>query len=370
MKIIYFNGNMIPIIDPAIERLRKAGHEVIFYDISAKDEGERTRFHIRHFQMYQNLMDLAESADLLYFTCPIGSPEMFLYELRVRPNFKAKIISTMMFRGLDRSKARAQAIIDLINHPQFELMVFGTLIQDGFKWPDTLDGINKSKVMLVSEPFNEDTRNFAKISKQNARVKLGIGDGMYLLWSGSWSHIRGADLFIDAIKYLDDDIKILFHKNVPYPVPPINIDPTLRPNLYDDLLANSKNATIMERWIPEGEMAYLYKACDLCILSHRKLYAYSVSGIPNMAASARIPIIAPDFYYFNEIIRRYNVGVLYEPENIQSMVKAIHYAKENYTSIMNQARFEDSLKDYYASGSWREGDIHTQIFKRLGVPIV
>jgi glycosyltransferase involved in cell wall biosynthesis len=361
MKIVYCNGVLTPHYDGAVDMLRSKGHEVIHFDLSA-DEDEKNRWLIRHFQIYENILNLAEDADLLYFSCPIGCPEVLLSELRVRPNFKAKIVSIMNFRGLDRSPARALVVKDLINHPSFFLMGFGTMIVDGFRFPSTMEGVDKDKIMLLNEPFNESRSIFASITKREAREKFGLlQDAFYVLQSGGWSKIKGADLFVKATKYLRDDVKILFHKSSAPDAPAMKQDPTMGLELWNDFKQNS-NATIIERWIPEGQMAYLYKASDLVVCAHRRYYTYSSSGVPNMAASAGIPIVAPNFYYFDEIVNRYKVGVLYEPENVEDMAAKILYAKDNYAQIMKEAQFEKSLENYHETL-----DIPSKVFKRLNL---
>jgi glycosyltransferase involved in cell wall biosynthesis len=111
-----------------------------------------------------------------------------------------------------------------------------------------------------------------------------------------------------------------------------------------------------------GQMAYFYVAGDVVLCPHRKLYEYSLSGVPNMAALAKKPMVVPDFYFFNEIIRRFKNGVIYEPENPESMAKAVVYCFENYDKIMTEAKFEESLTGY-VDGT----DTPLKILKKLGL---
>jgi len=357
MKIIYCNGDMDNGKDEAQDKLRAAGHEVIYYNITENERRENL-WTIRHFQMYEEILDMAENADVLYFTCPINCPEVFLYNLKTRPNFKAKVISSMMFREVNRSLARAMSIKDLIDMPQFGLMVFSSMLPDSPKLPTNLEkvGIDRNKIMLISEPYNEDPQLFKEITRKVARNIFNIKqDEKVLLNSGSWNYIRGADLFAEAVKYIDPDIKILLHKNRS-----THTDPTLHEGLIEKAKKNHPNTIVIEAWIPRGQMAYFYIASDVVLCSHRKLYEYSVSGIPNMAALAKKPIVAPDFYYFNEIVNRFKTGILYEPENIEDMVKAIHHCFVNYEYMVERAEFEKSLANYIEAT-----DRPLEILKRL-----
>lgn len=343
MKIIYCNGNFDNIKDPAILKLKNAGHEVIFYDL-ANDQKRKNLWYIRHFQMYEEILDLATNVDILYFSCPIGCPEVLIYDLKTRSNFKAKIVSNMMFREVNRSLSRAMAIRDLIDMPQFGMMVFGSMIIDNLKFPENLErvGIDTDKIMLMNEPFNEDPELFKKITRKEARDRFKIKEEeLVLLNSGSWNYIKGADIFVEALKYIPSWIKVLLHKNRS-----THTDPTLKEGLIKEAKKIHSNIIIIEEWIEKGEMPYLYIASDVVVCPHRKLYEYSMSGIPNMAALAKKPIVAPDFYFFNEIIKRFKVGITYFPENPLDMALSIAHCFNNYDEIIKEAKFEESLTDY------------------------
>jgi glycosyltransferase involved in cell wall biosynthesis len=347
MNVVYCNGDMFDNVraqDPTIQRLKDAGHEVIYYDI-AKDERTKNLWFIRHFQMYEEILDLANDADFLYFSCPIGYPEAFLYELKARPNFKAKIACNMMLREVNRSYARALALKDLIDMPQFGMMVFGSMLMD-IKLPSNMEkaGIDKNKIMLINEPFNEKPELFQKITKEEARKKFNIEkDEMVLLNSGAWTYAKGADLFVEVLKYIPENIKVLFHKNSAVNGPS---DPTIPKGLVEEAKKNHKNMIVIEEWMDKGQMPYFYIASDIILCPHRKLYEYSVSGVPNMAGLSKKPIVAPNFYFFSEIIKRFQIGVSYIPEDIKDMARAINFCFDNYDEIIRNAKFKESLKDY------------------------
>jgi glycosyltransferase involved in cell wall biosynthesis len=347
MKIVYFNGNLVPFPDGAIEKLRKAGHEVIHYDLVTIPQNERMLFEIKHFQMYEGVLNLAEkeNADLIYFSCPLTCPEVFISDLKARPKLKAKIVAIFQFREVKRSLARSIVMKELVDMPQIAKIAFSTMMVDNPILPPNLEkvDIDHNKLIFLNEPWNEPPEVFAKISKEDALAKFGLKMNEFvLLFSGSWNYIKGADIFVDCLEYIDPDIKVLLHKNRKD-----HTDPTLPEGLINKAKKNHPNMIVIEDWIPQGEMAWLYKASNLVVCAHRKLYEFSLSGVPGMACEARIPIIAPDFYYFNDIINRYNLGVLYCPENPLSMDGAIQYARNNYEEIMKKAEFDRYLKPYF-----------------------
>jgi glycosyltransferase involved in cell wall biosynthesis len=297
--------------------------------------------------MYERILNLCEkeNVNLLYFSCPIGCPEVFIYEMKARPNFPAKVISIFQFREMKRSFTRSLVMKDLIELPQVARIGISTMIVDNIILPETMRraGITKDKIVFLNEPFNEPPEAFNSLTKSNCRNKLKIDpDEFVVLFSGSWNYIKGADIFVEALKYIDKDFRILIHKNRE-----IETDPTLKTGLIDKALKEHPKIIIIEKWIPRGEMAPLYVASDVVACAHRRLYEYSLSGITGMASEAKRPVVVPDFYFFNEIVKRYKTGVTYIPEDPLDLALAINYTKNNYNNIMKEAKFEESIKDYF-----------------------
>jgi glycosyltransferase involved in cell wall biosynthesis len=352
MKIVFFNGEEVTDEHLAIQKLKKAGHEVFLYSLDKIPSNRRKLIEIRHFQMYEHILDYAQevNADVLYFACPISCPELMIYELRARPDFKPKITFMGQLRELNRSMARSLCLKELVDLPQISRVTFSTLIQEDIKLPDNLikvGGLNKEKTNYISEYYNVNPELFDSVTRKEARDYFGIKDNEFvLLNSGSWSYIKGTDIFIEAIKHINKDITIFIHKNTSGR---IGEDPNFlnSQKLFESTIKTYKNIISIERRSTHEEMVMLYKCSDLVLCSHRRLYEYSVSGVPGMAALAEVPIVAPDFYYFNELIDRYKIGVKYIPEDPLDMARAINYAKENIDEINRKAKYKESIKNYY-----------------------
>jgi glycosyltransferase involved in cell wall biosynthesis len=341
MKIVFLTFFSEKDLQIQINKLRSLNHEVIFYDCHF-DKSEEFRFKTRHFQMYENVLNFTqkEKADILYLHDYLNVPEFLLHELKVRPEFTPKIVFSMQLREVNRSLARANTIKELLDMPQLaRAMTFSMGLTD-YSYPKTMIdvGTNFNKIKNLGEPFNENP-NF-NITKEEARRKFGIPQNAFvILWSGRWVYSKGPDIFLEAIKKMDKDIFIFAHSN------PSESDYSgeLLTQWFKRFYLNSK---VISQLFKRDEMKYVYCAANLAICSHRKIYEYAQSGIPGMAALAKIPIIAPDFNYFNEIIKRYKVGIIYTPEDPIALAHAINNAKINYNKIVEQAQFEKSLEGY------------------------
>lgn len=347
--------------DPTIDKLKSFGQEAIFYDFSA-NENEKNRWLLRHFQMYENVLNYVEEigADLLYFNDPISCPELMISELEVRPNLKTRITSIQQFREVNRSDARAHTIKKLLDLPQIAKIFIISPIVDNVKFPEKFERTkpDKTKIQIISEPLNENLEIFKKLDREECRKKLLFEkDDFVVLYSGSWTYVKGVDIFIEALKYIDKDIKVFIHKNEEG-----NSDPTLKnTNLLEEARENHPNIFAYQGRIKEGEMAQIYMTADLVVCPHRKMYEYSTSGMPNMAAMAKVPLVVPDFYFFNEIVNRYKLGLTFEPENPIDMARAINESRKNYSSIIKNCKFEESINRYGLAS-----DIAEKILKSIG----
>jgi glycosyltransferase involved in cell wall biosynthesis len=340
MKILFLTYFTPKDLKEQTDRLKQAGHEVEFYDCHI-DKSEEFRFKNRHFQMYEKVLDYADEKefDILYLHDYLNVPEFLLAELKVRPHFSSKIVFSMQMREANRSLMRAQTIKELLDMPQIaHAMTFSMGLTD-YPYPPRMVqvGTNFKKLKNLGEPFNEDP-NF-NITKSQARAHFGIDQNAFIvLWSGRWVFSKGADLFIEASKYIDKDILIVAHQN------PTEMDFNIK--VFEELKQNHPNTKLIIDLFKKGDMKYVYSVADIAVCSHRRIYEYSQSGVPGMAALAGVPIVAPNFNYFSEIINRYRVGTLYEPENIEAMVEAIKYTRIHYDEIIKNAEFKRSVEGY------------------------
>jgi glycosyltransferase involved in cell wall biosynthesis len=338
MKILFYTGSTEP--DVAIFKLRERGYEVIQYDAGV-DKDEIWHSQNKTFQMYERLFNKAEELDVdyLYFVPNITIP-YFYYELKSRPFFKPKVIFQLAVRGFDRSFPRCLALKDLVNLPQVKKVIVLSMMGKDGKLPDDLirAGIDMSKIVFVPEPYcneTEDMSIFSRKTKEEAREFFGINkDAFVITFTGTWNLIKGPDIFLDALKYIDEDITILIHRHT------WGIDKSL-PEM-ESALQHHKKTIFIDKRLSREEYPLVMMASNAVVCSHRKSYAYTGSGIPELCYFAKTPIIAPDFYAFNALVKKYKVGVLYEAENSQELGKAINYTKENYDEIMKVARFDDA----------------------------
>ena len=345
MRILYTNSAP-DIDDPAIPKIETMGHEVIQYD---KIINPRVKYlmEIRHFQMYEDILNMAErlKVDIIYFVSQISCPEIFLSEMKLKPNYRPKIMANGSFREMNRSLARAMTLAELVNMKQFARMLIVSYFVEDKIFPENFVKANfdMSKIVLRNEGFGiGDDLDSYNISKLEARKEFGIKENEFVcLLSGSWKYSKGVDIVVDALRYIPSNISIIIHRHH------WNFaeDPTL-PNNLDDEISKYSNVRIIEERMDNQKFAKLCLATDALIASHRKLYEYSFTGIPTTSGLCKRPMIAPDFFPFSEVIKRFKVGTTYEPENPESLARSIIFMRNNYATIMAKAKFIESLGNH------------------------
>jgi glycosyltransferase involved in cell wall biosynthesis len=332
-------------ISKTIQKIEELGHSVIIYNYKRNRE-VNYRFVNKHFQMYEDLLNFAEEieADLIYIQDYLAVPEFLLYELKTRPNYKPKILFAFQLREPNRSIARATALKDLIDMPQIARaitfnMSFG---KKSLPYNIELAGVNLEKLKPIPEPFNENPEEF-NITKEEARKKFNVPLNKFIvLHSGRWIYVKGSDIFANSIREINkwglgDDMVFLIHIN------PVEKD--LDRTIIEEL-KQENNVIIKEETLDKGQMSKLYLTSDLVVCGHRKVYEYSQSGIPIMAALAGSLIVSPNFSYFDDIINTYRTGTTYETENYEDLAEKILLTKTKYSDIIKLANFKDLIKTY------------------------
>lgn len=330
MKVLFYDEAIGEMADHfnnrIVARLRELGHDVVIYQFT---ENQRKLIHTRHFQMYEDLFRFAEDEkfNMLFHNNFIASPEYFLSELKARPCMSCEIVFFFQFREMNRSYARTCTMQELIERPQVYRAIGISMVGDKMKFPYNLlrAGLSTNKkIKIIHEIITEPHKSFInKIQRPHNPFTIG--------YFGRKSDAKGLEIFIRAFKYIDKDIKILFNH------------PDFQAN---KLKIEGRKIYFDNNFYPIGQLSKFIDQIDLVICPHKLSYEYGESGMPQVAISAGIPIIAPDFYFFNEIINAYGIGLLFVPEDPASLGVSINYAKHTYNNLIAKAKFDEAIKDY------------------------
>ena len=341
MKICVFTANEFmnhKTFKEMAEFWRNLGHQVYQYNL-AEHLNDEYLFNIKHYQVYDNALTYAErtGADILFFDNLLTFPEYLLAELEVRPNYKPKIVFIFAYRESYKSKARANVIARLIDKPQVRTPVLESFIGYEITPPEnSLEvGIDLEKIKVIFDKHNYETQNFCKdkiISRKKYNLPL---DKFILLFFGRITYGKGIDLITRAMEKLGPEY-FLFVKGNSNSLD-CNFD-------IEKELNHKSNIKFINGHTPEEELGYVFSAADVTIMPYRWQYIYGSSGNVVPSSMARKPMILPNIYPLNEFIDKFNLGRIYDNDNINSLVEKIIEIKENYDEIIKNAKFEEHLK--------------------------
>jgi glycosyltransferase involved in cell wall biosynthesis len=105
---------------------------------------------------------------------------------------------------------------------------------------------------------------------------------------------------------------------------------------------------LIPQFIPDGEVPKYFRGADIALIPYRKRFA-GQSGPLTIAAMFGTPVVAANVLAISETVRRYRLGVLFEPEDVSSMADAILTLKYKTHAGLNDEFIKDSNSFEYSS---------------------
>lgn len=190
--------------------------------------------------------------------------------------------------------------------------------QELFRWfPEA----KARKVELAPHPIY-DCYASTDLSQAQARQKLGLGpQGKLLLFFGLVRRYKGLDVLLEAFSKLvarsGQGIHLLVAGEF--------YEPQEIYRKQVDSLGISDQVTIVNRYIPNEEVGIYFKAADLLVLPYRSA---TQSGVTQVAAHFRLPVVSTRVGGIPEVIRDGETGFLVPPEDADELARGIERALE------------------------------------------
>ena len=141
---------------------------------------------------------------------------------------------------------------------------------------------------------------------------------------------KGINVLIESIKFLPNNIEIF-----------IAGEPDIE---YDINKLNNLNTDI--GFLSEEKMDKYFKESDLIVLPYTKSYEHGHSSLLPQACQYNKKVIVPDFFPFNEIIKKFSIGELFEAENPKSLADTIiNCSKNDYLEYLKNNDLYDLIKE-------------------------
>ena len=182
-------------------------------------------------------------------------------------------------------------------------------------------------------------------SKLACRVQLGLPqDRIVLLFFGELRENKGPDVLLEAVHSLPAEVLVLFAgasmgsfaRDWEQEVRIHDLDGQVRLDLGH---------------VPDELVSVYIQAADAIVLPYRRSFL-GVSGVLQWAAAARKPVITTDVGELGDLVTRYRLGLVVEPEDPKRLAEAIgQYVRQRHT-------IENSVKEfaprYSALNHWRQ----------------
>lgn len=211
---------------------------------------------------------------------------------------------------------------------------------------------NTKKLVVVPDP----SLNFYHYcTKEDARAALGFPQHeTILLYFGVLSYEKGLDLLLNAIEGLNEKFKLVIAGR------PTFFDESFIENFKNSLYDKEKIISHID-YIPPEKVPLYFLAADAVILPYRKSFL-GTSGVLQQACGSGKPVIASDVGEIGNVVKKHNLGIIVEPESIDSLREgikkflkekeiiyklvqknALNYAKENSAEKMAEKTYHTYL---------------------------
>lgn len=235
---------------------------------------------------------------------------------------------------------------------QFVFTPQNELTRQGYE--EYMNGVFKGHLVCVPWGISKDGAR--PLTKIEARTRLGLLIDKFILLSFGATH-PGKDLRIimKALKQLPENT-MLMHAG------------TWSFSLSGNMQELAKEYGVEDKvrtfnyYVPEEEKPLFFYAADAAILSYTKQFV-STSSMVFEAAKFNLPVISSDANTLGRDVAAYNLGLLFEAENAESLVDAIESFREANVEMFK--RNCGAFLNDFSETKWakRYKDVYTGLMK-------
>lgn len=202
------------------------------------------------------------------------------------------------------------------------------------------------------------------VSQQQARASLGIPlDARVLLFFGCWAPYKGLDLLVRAMA-----VAVASDPSVYLVVAGAARSDSYRRKI-ERLVRESSlqnRITMYPDFVAESAVETYFLASDCTVLPYRRI---SQSGVPFLAYSFGLPVIASKVGGLPETVVPGVTGLLYEPNDPMELVKSIseYFSSDLYRNLLqNRARIMAFARESF---SWdTSADLTAEMYRSITPP--
>ncbi len=219
-----------------------------------------------------------------------------LYEYKIRPFSPVGINSFFLRRFVDKHNNICFFLSDELIKREFLQL-----------------GIEGNRLLIRPERFTEKIQ----FNENNSSVTTFFS-------IGSIRPNKRVELIIEAVKRSSVNLKYILAGKAS----------DSYENLLKRMYNNIDNIIRLNYRIPESEYNSIFENSDFLILCDKQQKSLVTNGTLSEALLKGIPVIAPDYDPYRFVLQKYHVGILFDPDDVKSLVSTIREAsklgKEHY----------------------------------------
>jgi glycosyltransferase involved in cell wall biosynthesis len=258
--------------------------------------------------------------DLMYVSHPEPVLMLLLFtglRLRgIRLPLVQTIAGTYVIEDVLKDRPWPSRVRNRLNHIACRWLPHGAPVTINSRYvADVLNMRKRDAVHLIHEGYE----NFIdQWPRDEARRRLGLATRkrMVLLF-GVASRSKGADVLFKALEGLTPDftVCVVGQTGGVY-------EPSWGAVEHLQQGAWKEDLVIVSRFVSEPEMAWYYAACDAVIIPYRRGFAATTTHLRRASEFGKA-IIGSDQYLIGDTVRQYNLGLLFEPENVPDLRRVL-----------------------------------------------
>ncbi len=196
------------------------------------------------------------------------------------------------------------------------------------------------KIEIIPHPYFNLFKS--SIDRTTLEIKYNVPkDKKIILFFGTIRENKGLDILLDAMKYLKNEYFLLITGE--------RAGVSEKPAEYykDLIIKNDLGCAVnwVEKYITNEETTEIFELADAVILPYKKGF-HAQSGVLNLAINYEKPCVVSDVGGIGETVKKYELGVVVEPEKVEALKKGIE--------TLFEGKKEFNFGKYKRENSWEK----------------
>ncbi|MBL4936337.1 glycosyltransferase [Clostridium sp. YIM B02515] len=232
--------------------------------------------------------------------------------------YNRNIPITATLHWIPNQKLKYYMIRKFMKKNTLRILVHGEYIKK--ELVDRLGSEYENNVFVANYPIMEFTR------KEDEEIKLLNNGKLNILYFGGTRYDKGVDILLESLKSVKSDFNLIVAGKEEY---------FKKEFIVEEINKLNCESILKLEYISDDEVYNYFESADIIVIPYRKIFG-GQSGILTECINHNKVLIAPDLGQVGWTVKQYDLGVLYECENIKDLSIKIDNALSNYENIKDR----------------------------------